>query len=242
MIIISASCRKSASTLIFDYQRTILETASKKTGQLELQKYASGKGYRGRLDLKTFFLLIYLSFRYGDIVLKTHAEPTIYVKFLIILGLCKVTYSYRDPRDVALSMLDHGEKTRQKLSIEDSEAKSKSNKQGFSDIYTLEQTIPRVSSEIDAWYKWQGIKDVMFIRYESFIKDKFKYVKDISEYLGYSLEEDEVRAIYERYESGFNRNFNKGLSERYKSEMKPEEIEFFNQAFQRSLSDMGYAL
>ena len=236
MIIISASCRKSASTLIFDYQRDIIQLAEKRNGQLVLQRFSTGKGYRGKLDLKTFILLIYINFRYGSIVLKTHSQPTFYVRLLVDLGLAKVIYSYRDPRDVILSMIDHATRTRKELN---EQGDSVDTKRGFADIYCVEDAIPRAMEEIKNWYMWSNFKDVLFIKYETFIQDKLKHINKIATYLGYELNEQELNNIHEKY-SLKSRNFNKGIAGRYKTEMNSAEIKLCHKNFQNALQDMGY--
>ena len=238
MIIISASCRKSASTLIFDYQRDMVQLAENKNGQLRLQKFSTGKGYRGKLDIKTFLLLIYINFKYGSVVLKTHSGPTFFVRLLVNLGLAKVTYSYRDPRDVVLSMIDHGTRTRKELKQQE---KSIYSTKGFADIYSIEDALSRVREEIKNWYLWSNFKDVLLIKYESFVPNKLAYIKKIANHLGYHINDRELNSIHQKY-SANSRNFNKGVVGRYTKEMNDKELKSCEEIFQVALKDMGYIL
>ena len=237
MIIINASCRKSASTLIFDYQRDIVASVHQRNSLSAIKKYSKGKGYRGKLDFKTFLILLYLNYRFGDVVLKTHGEPTFYVKLLVNLGLAKVTYSYRDFRDVALSMIDHGRRTRMNMSTEETKSGITRN---FSDVQNIQDAISKVSIEIENYYKWKSFKKALYIKYENFISHKFEYLKKLSEYLNYELEEDKLKQIYEKYENGNARNFNKGVAKRYIEELKQEEITLITKTLYQPLIDSGY--
>jgi uncharacterized protein (DUF302 family) len=239
MIIISAGFMKSASTLLHDYQVEVIKTVTKKNGQKELERFSSGRGaaYRGNLDFKTFLILLYINFRYGDVVLKTHGAPTIYVKLLVDWGLAKVTYTYRDPRDVALSMLDHGIKTREKLVSADDTLKSSV---GFRDVCSVKDAMPRIQREINIWYKWKTFEKKFSVKYESFMDCKLEYLRQMIDYLGYEISESQIQTIFEKYESTKSRNFNKGIAERFKAEMKSEEIDLFNKNFGQDLVAMGY--
>lgn len=239
MIIISAGFMKSASTLLHDYQTEIIKISKNRSGQKALEHFSSGIGtaYRGNLDLKTFLLLIYVNFRYGDVVLKTHGEPSIYVRLLVDWGLAKITYSYRDPRDVALSMVDHGAKTREKLL---SAGESLQGSKGFRQVYTVNDAIPLIQKEIEVWYKWKAFGDAFYVEYRSFIQNKFEYLNSIVDYLDFSLSESDLNNIFEKYENTKSRNFNKGKGERFRTEMKEEDINLLNKNFEQDLSAMGY--
>ncbi|NEQ54159.1 MAG: sulfotransferase domain-containing protein [Leptolyngbya sp. SIO3F4] len=237
MIIISAGFMKSASTLIHDYQIEIINLVARRNGQKMLEKFSSGRGaaYRGKLDLKTFVLLVIINFIFGDIALKTHSGPTFFVRLLVSLGLAKVTYSYRDPRDVALSMLDHGNRTRQK------EGENFKDNRGFSDVFKVEDAIPKVRQEIDNWYGWRDFKDVHLVRYEDFMNNKEDVLKQMISYLGYEMNALDFDKLLEKYQTVKSRNFNKGTSGRYKVDMSPDDLELYNITFSEELSDMEYA-
>ena len=228
---------KSASTLIHDYQVEMIDIASKRNGQKQLEKFSSGRGvaYRGKLDLKTFLLLIVINFLFGDIALKTHSGPTFYVRLLCSLGLAKATYSFRDPRDVALSMLDHGNRTRQK------EPEYPGDIRGFRNVEEVPDTFSQIGYEIDNWYKWKDFGDVWFIKYEDFMTNKSKTLKEIADYLGYDLSDADFETLLSKYAAVKSRNFNKGTTERYKSEMSASDLEICRQTWRKELSDMQYA-
>lgn len=238
MIIISAGFMKSASTLVHDYQIEMLDLSSRRSGQKILEKFSSGRGtaYRGKLDFKTFLILIVVNFVFGDVVLKTHSGPTFYVSLLIKLGLAKVTYTYRDPRDVALSMVDHGKRTREK------EPENIHDDRGFRNIIKVEDTIPQIKQEIDNWYGWKNFEDALLIKYEDLMNAKVDTLKMIAIYLNYNLSDSDFKILIDKYASVKSRNFNKGMVERYKLEMTPSDLQIYNQALHQELKDMQYAI
>lgn len=237
MIVISAGFMKSASTLIHDYQVDMIELASKRSGQKQLEKFSSGRGaaYRGKLDLKTFLILIVINFLYGDVALKTHSGPTFFVRVLVALGLAKVTYSYRDPRDVALSMRDHGIRTRKKGEIF-------KDHRGFSDVHEIADALPKVKEEIENWYGWRDFGNVLLIRYEEFMTQKAKCLQEIAQHLNYDLSQGDLQTLLDKYTDLKSRNFNKGTVERYKEELSATDLATCNKALARELKDMSYSV
>jgi len=237
MIVISAGFMKSASTLIHDYQVDMIALASKRNGQKQLEKFSSGRGaaYRGKLDLKTFLILIVINFLYGDVALKTHSGPTFFVRVLVALRLAKVTYSYRDPRDVALSMLDHGNRTRKK-------GENFKDNRGFSNVHEVTDALPKVREEIDNWYGWRDFGSVLLIRYEDFMTEKAKCLQAIAQHLGYDLSQEDVQTLLNKYTDLKSRNFNKGTVERYKEELSATDLAACNRALATELKDMSYSV
>lgn len=239
MIIVSAGLRKSASTLAFLYQIEIIKHAKKRNGQSILEKYASGKGYRGNLNLKTIILLLYINFVYGDVVLKTHGEPSIYLKLLVKLGIVRVTYNFRDPRDAIISMMDHGKKTRLKFDARG----EKYSDRGFGNIYTVRDAVPRILPDIKSWLAWNSLDGTLTIRYEDFICSKLHFLKQICKHINCSLTESELNTIIAKFEDKQKldtANFNKGIVGRFKTEMTEEEIQYCNSLFSDELNKMGY--
>lgn len=232
---------KSASTIICDYQIEMMKFTAKRNGQSVLEKFSSGRGraYRGKLDFKTFLILLYVNFVHGDIVLKSHAGPTFFAKLLVNLGLAKVSYSYRDPRDAVLSIIDHGARTRKEL-IEKGE--SLEGTRGFRHIHNVEDALPEIKKELPKVCAWKKFDGVQLIQYEDFIGNKRDYLTKIAEYLGYNLSKQDLDTIYQKYETSKPQNFNKGTKDRYQTEMKPEEIKLCNQAFYDELKEIEYSV
>ncbi len=231
MIVISSSLQKSGSTLVFKYQNDIIKYSKKPSAQEHFNKY-SYYGYVEKINFMIFVVLIYLNYRYGDIVVKIHRKPTLFIKLLIYSGIAKATFSFRDPRDVILSAIDHGKRSRSGLD----------STRAFKDFENVDKGLQIVKNWTKNWYKWKRYNKVLFIRYESMMKDKMKYIRELADYLGYKLTEKEIKEMYENNEKSRDDswNFNVGTTYRYKTEMDEHELSICRQNLSEILSDMGY--
>ena len=232
MIVINSSIPKSASALIYNYQRHIVRNAQERRGHNLIDMSSGSYGFYNRINLKSFFFLIYLNLRYGDVAIKTHGGPNLFIRALINSGVGKATFSYRDPRDVILSAFDHGERSRKGLDPT----------MAFHEITNLEESLRKVKIWTRYWYGWKRYNKVLFIRYEEFIEDKLNHLKQFVDYLGYELNDDQIMKIYnfhEKIKEKFT-TFNKGTKERYKTEMSEEFLKLCNSTLSRILIDMGY--
>ncbi|MDJ0744781.1 MAG: SGNH/GDSL hydrolase family protein [Xenococcaceae cyanobacterium MO_167.B27] len=146
MIIISSSIPKSASTLIYNYQEDLLALASQNNAvaQEEFNKYSNCGFLRG-IYFNNFLTIIFLKIKYGNVVIKTHSKPSFFIKLLIALGLAKATFCYREPRDIILSAIDHGERTR----------KGKDASGACKNMITIADSLPIVKSWMSNWYQWK---------------------------------------------------------------------------------------
>lgn len=241
MIVISAGMMKSASTIVCDYEIEIMKLTSRRNGQFKLLNFSSSKvrAYRGKLDFKTCIILILINYIYGDIVLKSHSGPTIFARLLMIMGIAKVSYTYRDPRDAVLSMMDHGERTRKELL---NGGQSLEGKRGFRHIYKIEDALPEIKNEINNCCKWKEIKGVLLIRYENFIENRYDYINTIASFLERNLEDKDISSIYQKYEINKPENLNKGTKNRYIHEMNEEEVALCNSYFLDELNELMYSL
>ncbi|MGK7935084.1 MAG: hypothetical protein AB4206_04675 [Xenococcaceae cyanobacterium] len=83
------------------------------------------------------------------------------------LGLAKATFCYRDPRDIILSAIDHGERTRKGLD----------SSNACKNMLTIKDSILIVKSWTSNWYKWKEFGKVFFIKYEYLMKNKLAYLQ-----------------------------------------------------------------
>ncbi|MDJ0635523.1 MAG: sulfotransferase domain-containing protein [Xenococcaceae cyanobacterium MO_188.B29] len=201
--------------------------------QEEFKKY-SNYGFLRGIYFQNFLTIIFFKTKYGNIVIKTHSKPSFFIKLLIILGLAKATFSYRDPRDIILSAIDHGERTRK--GIDHSNA--------CKNMVTIKDSIPIVKSWTSNWYKWKEFGNVFFIRYEDLMENKLSYLQEMSEYFNLKLKKEQIEEIYLKHEKSKNTswNFNKGKTERYKTEMNGSDLFLCNQEFKDILEDMNYSI
>lgn len=233
MIIISSSLPKSGSTLIANYQEDLLRLVAPRNGQAQLRQVFKGRFIR-RLDPVTVARLLTIHARYGSIVIKTHSGVNPLISALIGMGVAKATYCYRDPRDVVLSAIDHGNRTR----------RGEDPSGAFKEYESVTDSIPKVQLLVQRWRGWHKFGKALFIRYEDLMADKLGHLRGMVSYLGWELPEDELVAMVDRHtpKRGVSHNFNKGTTFRYKAEMTPEQIAQSTAAFRDILVQYRYEL
>lgn len=85
---------------------------------------------------------------HGDIVLKTHQSPHPDVARLIRSGEILANAAIRDPREIALSMLDHGHRSRRWHIAE------------FSELRTVTDCFASIDHQIEAFHRWRELENV----------------------------------------------------------------------------------
>jgi hypothetical protein len=192
----------------------------------------------GKMTYAKVARLLAVSAREKSFVVKTHEAPTGIISLLLRLGSIKAVYIFRDPRDALLSAMDHGKRIRQ-------EGKSHT----FASLVDFEAALETVKIWLKNWQKWRGCKGAYLIRYEDLLSDPLSLTEGIAAYLRISVTADQISAVLSKYqrdrigaaEKG-TLHFNKGVMNRYRSEM-PEE---WKAAFRSRMGDvllrMGYPI
>jgi Sulfotransferase domain len=231
MILISSSLPKSGSTLVANYQESLIELVAPRNGQARLREVFKGR-FIAALTPPVVARLLFIHARYGTLVVKTHSPATPVVRGLISSGVAKASYCYRDPRDVILSAIDHGKRSRA----------GEDPARAFIEYATIDDSLPRVQALVGRWRGWQRFGKAHFIRYEQLMADKLGSLRAMAAALGWSLSEAQLEAIVAKHQPkrGLSHNFNKGTAYRYRSEMSPEEIARCTAAFKDVLAQYHY--
>jgi len=236
MIIISSSLPKSGSTFICNLEIELLKISDIEQGrdiaQQKLKTHFGGR-YFDRIGLITLLRLLHLHKKHGSFVIKTHSGPDWALRFLINKNFAKATYSYRDPRDIVLSTIDHGNKSRNGI------WKPHPYFEKFTDV---ESALPKVKRILKNYHRWKKYGKVHFIRYEDFMQDKQREIKRLVNYLDLGIEEDKVTRLIARREKNESAsyNFNKGTIFRYKNEMNALDLKRCENVFQEFLKECKY--
>ena len=87
-------------------------------------------------------------------VIKAHAGPTWASRLLQRLGLLRITYIYRDPRDAMLSAYDYGQRALQK-----------GRPNAFSYLTDFQKSLDFIMDYVRIWEKWmkEGIADALMV-------------------------------------------------------------------------------
>ena len=172
----------------------------------------------------------------NDFVIKAHAGPTSSSRLLQRLGLLRITYIYRDPRDAMLSAFDYGQRALQK-----------GRPNAFSHLTDFEKSLDFMMGYIDIWAKWMQEKNVLIARYEDLLTE---YDKESGRLVGF-LELDgnrpDVRKVTAKYRPGESDgqqglHFFKGKIGRFRDSYTEEQQSILREKMGAVLVKMGHEL
>lgn len=241
MIVLSVGMPKSGSAYFYNIINALLvEAGNKDAGKIrakhhldELMKWRNN--FVGILSFRKFIRLWLISLREGTFVVKSHAGPSRMVKIANKLGLLKIVYCYRDPRDVLLSAMDHGKKL-----------KASGDDRFFATMVDFDSTLPHVQEWLDVWKLYAEIPGVLMVKYEDLIDDAVTVTKTIESFLGISIsaeKRDDILWSFSKdnpngYRAGMH--LNKAQAQRFKTDMTQEQKTKFLGMFQTNLEVMKY--
>jgi len=171
-------------------------------------------------------------------VIKAHSGPTIWIKFLINIGLFRVLYIYRDPRDAMLSAMDYGARVLEK----------QNRPNAFSHLTDVNKAAEFFAEYIRDQGAWQALPKVHSTRYEDFLLEYDREADAIVKFLGLERANPDIEQVIEKNRPGGNvqekqgTHFFKGQVGRFRDRFTPEEIGMLNQRFGESIRKMGYPL
>lgn len=186
----------------------------------------------------------------NDFVIKAHAGPSISSRLLQSLGLLRITYIYRDPRDAMLSAYDYGQRALQK-----------GRPNAFSHLSDFEKSLDFMMEYIEIWVKWMQEKNVLIARYEDLLTDYDNEANRLVEFLkldgGRSgarsepsrevFEGGSVRNVIEKYRPGAAEgqqglHFFKGKIGRFRDAYSAEQQAVLEERMGAYLTKMGYEI
>ncbi len=152
----------------------------------------------------------------GPIVIKTHAPLSAPVRDLFRQDQAVGQAVYRDPREMALSMLDHGKKTR---------ALGRPN---FAQFVVLRDTIETIIEQIGLLSGWLRTPNVMPYYYDDFAWGDKQVLEPITRQM---LLEKAPEHLTERVKATRFTQLNKAIPQRWRSEMTQTESQAFQEIF-----------
>jgi hypothetical protein len=167
-------------------------------------------------------------------VIKAHAGPTSASRLLQRLGLLRITYIYRDPRDAMLSAYDYGQR-----------ALKKGHPNAFSHLTDFRKSVDFIMEYVRIWEKWMKAKGVLIARYEDLLTDYNQEAKRLVEFLKLREADPEVQRVMDAYrpaaaESQQGLHFYKGKIGRFREAYSPEEQSVLKEKLGIYLQRMGY--
>lgn len=176
---------KSGSTLGFELARTALDMAGLKQVLLPDTIRKTRKiNFTQHLDDKAVLALEGLADAMGyPIAIKTHTRPDPGVVRLLETGRASAHAIYRDPRDIALSMLDHGARARAK------------GKPAFSEYHVIEDTIEPIKHQTNTLLAWLSLPNVRPLFYDDLAFDTQTTAALIADELGLDAQADVIQEV-----------------------------------------------
>ncbi|MBS1516540.1 MAG: sulfotransferase domain-containing protein [Bacteroidetes bacterium] len=243
MLIVSSGMQKSGTAYFYNILNDLIKSAGENDARILKEEYNLGKLLKWRnnnvdgISGKELLKLVLISRKKGIFAVKTHyanRRPFIY---LLKLGIIKVIYSYRDPRDVILSAMDHGRKL---LAAGDNST--------FAKMTDTDEALKYVSSWIKDWKAFSKKDDIYKYKYEDLISDPERILDEVMNFIDINVSHEKVREILYRYNPdnpempGGRLHFNKAVIYRYKTEMSENDLMKINDAIGNEIINMGYLI
>ncbi len=145
----------------------------------------------GVLSLRRLAMVTVPTLMGETFVIKAHSAPTIWSRLLSTMGLLRISYIYRDPRDAMLSAYDYGQR-----------ALAKGRPNAFSHLSDFDKTVDFMEDYVRIWEKWQAEKGVLIARYEDLLQAYDAESARLVEFLNVDGSRPEVQEVIERYRPG----------------------------------------
>jgi aryl sulfotransferase len=167
-------------------------------------------------------------------VIKAHAGPTSASRLLQRLGLLRITYIYRDPRDAMLSAYEYGQRALQK-----------GRPNAFSHLTDFQKSVDFILEYVRIWEKWMRERNVLTARYEDLLMNYDHEVTRLVGFLKLDGSKPDVQEVIDGYrpaaaEGQQGLHFYKGKMGRFREAYPVEEQAILNQKLGPYLKKMGY--
>lgn len=205
--------------------------------QFRLGWFVRQSGHMPNLRPQTALHLLFTQVAGSTFALHTHSEPSLSTRALIRLGAIHPIYVYRDPRDVARSMFEHGQK------IRDQQIRSDTT---FDQLESMEEAIHFTATFVDIWRQWSQVPGVATTTYERLRVDAAGELVKLSDHLGLSISQDDIEKIVERYRPAsspeIDTHYNKAVVGLWKDVLTPGQVDLCHRLFGPAIEEMGYEL
>jgi hypothetical protein len=124
-------------------------------------------------------------------VIKAHAGPTSASRLLQRLGLLRITYIYRDPRDAMLSAYEYGQR-----------ALKKGRPNAFSHLTDFNKSLDFIIEYVRIWEKWMRERDVLIARYEDLLTNYDHELKRLVGFLRIEASNPAIQKVIDAYRPG----------------------------------------
>ncbi len=167
-------------------------------------------------------------------VIKAHAGPTSSSRLLQRVGLLRITYIYRDPRDAMLSAYEYGQRALQK-----------GRPNAFSHLTDFDKSLAFIMDYVRIWEKWTKEKNLLTARYEDLLTNYDSEVTRLVKFLNLRADQPEVRKVTDAFrpEKGEGQqglHFYKGKIGRFRESYSAGQKAILKEKMGAYLPRMGY--
>ena len=240
MIVLSVGIPRAGSgwhyNLIHDLMKTAGATDAREIRErYRLQRFLTEVNFNiGVLSARRLALVTVPALMGNTFVIKAHAGPTFASRLLQRVGLLRITYIYRDPRDTVLSAYEYGQR-----------ALAKGRPNAFSHLTGFQKSVEFTLNYVRIWEKWTQERDVLIARYEDMLTNYDHEVARLVNFLKLDGSKPEVQNVIAAYrpeaaEGQKGLHFNKGQIGRFREVYTVEEQAILNEILGPYLERMGY--
>lgn len=240
MIVLSVGMPRAGSGWHYNLIHDLMKTSGATDARLIREKYGLQKILTevncniGVLSARRLGMVIIPALLGNTFVIKAHSSPTWASRFLSSLGLLRITYIYRDPRDAMLSAFDFGQR-----------ALTKGRPNAFSHLSDFEKSADFMMEYVHIWEKWMNEKHVLVARYEDLLTHYSEESARLTQYLKLDGSSAEVRKVVEMYRPGSNDeqqglHFFKGKIGRFRDVYSEDQKQILAAKLSTYLPRMGY--
>ena len=168
---------------------------------------------------------------------KTHFSPNDSVLKRMVDNTVRVTFIYRDPRDMAVAAMEAGEKLRGRGVFE-----------RFGRLQSMDEAILWSAERVkDEWLKWSCFEPVLRVRYEDLVVETDKELQRVAAFLDLKVTKNSLEKVVREHsretlirQKSNRYHFNQGIVGRYKRLMTIDQIALCQQLYGNHLQTMGY--
>ncbi|MDL1911092.1 sulfotransferase domain-containing protein [Chloroflexi bacterium CFX6] len=242
MIVLSVGMPRAGSGWHYNLIHDLMETAGYVDARLIREKYRLQSILTevncniGVLSLRRMGMAAIPALMGNNFVIKAHAGPSASSRLLQRLGLLRITYIYRDPRDAMLSAYEFGQRALQK-----------GRPNAFSHLTDFGKSLEFIMDYVRVWEAWTREKDVLIARYEDLLTNYDDEISRLPGFLELDGGKPEVQRVIEKYRPGAAEgqqglHFYKGKIGRFRESYTREQQEILKERMGGYLPKMGYEL
>ncbi|HVT26454.1 MAG TPA: hypothetical protein VHE81_00405 [Lacipirellulaceae bacterium] len=220
MVVISYGLTKSGSTLAFELCKSLLTEAGYSQRLLPETIRAPEESVNFAAMVTLPWLERVLNEVKDDeiIAIKTHTNlrppERMFIRQAIENGKMRLHVNFRDPREIALSLLDAGKTARE------------NNWAAFAEFATLSDAAAEVGRQLTKCRRWGAVKGALHLYYNDVAFDPEATVTRMAADFGFpALDPEQIQRVVARVFKDTFTQKNKGIKDRYKQDLSPEEAD-----------------